>query len=204
MCIFLNGALLTVCTWPLAVLLWQQPLETDVIRVAVDGGFVGTGLDLFRFLWGEWTGSALCDVHLQLQQDLQGIPQLCLTAKTETLERGLTSKWTFFSKHFQQTIWRSQQTVFKMRQWQLLAIQPYYYPLLKIVLMVNDISVEDDDKDAEMWFTCTWWRKRGCYSPWAAEEKVTNLQPDPGWHGNLILKNKYIEDMQTYSGMTFL
>jgi len=80
---FFNGLddeLLNVCTWTLEVFLRQQSLERDVMRVAVDKGGVRTGLDLLWFLWGEWIGSTISDVHLQLQQDLQWALELHLAA----------------------------------------------------------------------------------------------------------------------------
>lgn len=50
------------------------------MRVAEDERLVGTGADHFWFQRGEWAGSASLHVHLQLQQDLQGVGHLCLTA----------------------------------------------------------------------------------------------------------------------------
>uniref|UniRef100_A0A3Q2SQI2 Myosin binding protein Cb n=1 Tax=Fundulus heteroclitus TaxID=8078 RepID=A0A3Q2SQI2_FUNHE len=64
-----------------------------------------TGLDLLWFLGGERIGSAVSDVHLQLQKDLQGILELHLTVEAEIRvnscsfssafpERGeLTGRW---------------------------------------------------------------------------------------------------------------
>lgn len=52
------------------------------MRVAVDWGFVGAGLDLLRFLRGEWIGSAVPDVYLQLQQDLERALELHFAVET--------------------------------------------------------------------------------------------------------------------------
>lgn len=81
--LILCGTLLIVWTWLLKVFPWQQPLETDVVRVAIDRGFVGAGLDLLRFLRAERIGSTVSDVHLQLQQDLQRVLELHLTVRTK-------------------------------------------------------------------------------------------------------------------------
>lgn len=78
-----HNGLLIVWTWLLKVFSWQQSLETDVMRVAVDWHFVGAGLDLLWLLWGEWIGSTVSDVHLQLEEDLQGVFELHITVGTE-------------------------------------------------------------------------------------------------------------------------
>ena len=53
------------------------------MRVAVDWGFVGAGLDLLWFLRGEWIGSAVPDVYLQLQQDLERALELHFAVETK-------------------------------------------------------------------------------------------------------------------------
>lgn len=66
----------------------KKSLEADVVRVAVDGGFVRAGLNLLWLLWGERIRSTLPDVHLQLWQDVEGGRELRLAAETEE-ESGL-------------------------------------------------------------------------------------------------------------------
>lgn len=58
------------------------------MRVAVDGGFVGAGLNLLGLLGGERVLSTVPDVHLQLCQYVEGGLELHLTAGTEA-ESGL-------------------------------------------------------------------------------------------------------------------
>lgn len=58
------------------------------MRVAVDGGLVGGGLDLLWLLGAEGIGSALPHVHVQLQEDLQRALQLRLTVGRQTDQYG--------------------------------------------------------------------------------------------------------------------
>lgn len=83
----ISDEMLTVCIPTLKVLQRQQTLETDVVRVAVDRGFVRARMDLLWFLGGEWIGSSVSDVHLQLQQDLQGALELHLTVGNRKMAR---------------------------------------------------------------------------------------------------------------------
>lgn len=61
----------------------KKSLKADVVRVAVDGGFVWAGLNLLWLLRGERILSTVPDVHLQLWQYLEGGLELCLTAEAK-------------------------------------------------------------------------------------------------------------------------
>lgn len=61
----------------------KKSLKADVVRVAVDGGFVGAGLNLLWLLGSERVLSTVPDVYLQLCQYLEGGLELCLTAETK-------------------------------------------------------------------------------------------------------------------------
>lgn len=56
----------------------QQTLKTEVVGVAVDRRLVGTRAHHFGLQRREGAGSTSLHVHLQLQQDLQGVGHLCL------------------------------------------------------------------------------------------------------------------------------
>lgn len=58
----------------------QRPQQGDVVRAAVDGCLVGTGVDLLWPERGEGVGRIAHDVRLELHQDLQGGLQLLLAA----------------------------------------------------------------------------------------------------------------------------
>lgn len=79
--------------WPGLLLLRQKSLEADVVRVAVDWGFVGAGLNLLWFLWCERVGSTVPDVNLQLQQYLEWALELHLAVETKPqLRKQLTKE----------------------------------------------------------------------------------------------------------------
>lgn len=79
---FPRDSFLTARPGLLYAFLWQKSVEADVVSVVIHGHFVGTGLYLLWFLWAERIGSAVPDVHLQLQQDLEGALELHLAAET--------------------------------------------------------------------------------------------------------------------------
>lgn len=79
--------------WFLKLHSLQQALETEVVGVAVDGGLAGRRTHHLRFERGEGVGSASLHVHLQLQQDLQGVGHLGLTT-----DRGWEAIDYWFSK----------------------------------------------------------------------------------------------------------
>lgn len=58
----------------------QQTLETEVVGVAVNGGLVGRRAHHFWLQRCKRVGSISLHVHLQLQEDLQGVGHLCLAA----------------------------------------------------------------------------------------------------------------------------
>lgn len=79
--------------WPGLLLLRQKSLEADIVRVAVDWGFVGAGLNLLWFLWCERVGSTVPDVNLQLQQYLEWALELHLAVETKRqLRKQLTKE----------------------------------------------------------------------------------------------------------------
>lgn len=54
-------------------------MKTEVVGVAVDGSLVETRANHFWLQRRKGVGSTSLQVHLQLQQDLQGVGHLCLT-----------------------------------------------------------------------------------------------------------------------------
>lgn len=62
----------------------QQALEADEVTAPVEWGLVGGGLHLLRLQRPEGVHARSLDVHLQLQQDLNGVLQLRLTAQGHT------------------------------------------------------------------------------------------------------------------------
>lgn len=67
----------------LQVVFLKQSLETDVVRIAEHRRFVWARLDLLWFLGGKWISPTVPDVHLQLGQDLERGPELCLAVHGE-------------------------------------------------------------------------------------------------------------------------
>ncbi len=65
--------------WFLKLHSLQKTLKREVVGVAVDRRLVGTRAHYFWLQRREGVGSTSLHVHLQLQQDLQGVCHLCLT-----------------------------------------------------------------------------------------------------------------------------
>lgn len=63
--------------WFLKLYSLQQPLKTEVVRVAVDWDLAGTRSDHFWFQRRKRVCSTSLHVHLQLLQDLQRVGHLC-------------------------------------------------------------------------------------------------------------------------------
>lgn len=130
----------------------KESLEGDVVRVAVDRGFVGAGLNLLRLLGGERILSTVPDVHLQLCQYVEGGLELHLTGGTKA-KSGLIRSW-WYAAYGRELRCLSNESV-------------YYHSKMEKMDHANRL-------------TCTLWRKMGCYNLWAGEEWAAILPADHG------------------------